>query len=85
MRRSSPHDVKAVEAFSENVSDWARYQNLGGEHDTVEKCPVAGTYDWRAYIQEETELARKREEQSKPREKKAERAEPAPVPAGYYA
>lgn len=84
VRKKSQHDLHAVEAFSESVGEWAQYQNLAGECDTVERCPVSGTYDWRSYIQEETQLARRREEQ-KPREKKLDRVEPAPAPSGYYA
>lgn len=80
-----PHDVRAVEAISENVDDWARYQNLSGECDTVETSPVSGTYDWRSYLQEETQLAQRREERARSREKKPERPEPTKPPAGYYA
>lgn len=74
--------MKAVEALSDNVSEWARYQNLAGEFDTVETSSVSGTYDWRAYIQEETTLAHRRE--AKPRDKKADRAD-TPAPPGFYA
>lgn len=86
MRASSAYDPKAVEKLSDNVSDWAKYQNLAGEHDTVETSPVAGPYDWRAYIQEETKLAQRREAESKPRQKKeAERPAPTSAPSVFYA
>ena len=62
--------MQAVEALSTHVGEWARYQNLAGEHDSVETSPISGTYDWRSYIQEEAQFARRREEKEKPREKK---------------
>lgn len=77
--------MKAVGELSSHVTDWARYQNLSGEHDVVETSPITGPYDWRSYIQEEAQLARRREEKEKPREKKAERSEPNAPPAGFYA
>lgn len=77
--------MKGVAALSEHASGWARYQNLAGEHDSVETSPIVGTYDWRSYIQEEAQLARRREEKEKPRDKKAaERVEPAPAPSVFY-
>ena len=84
IRAKGRHDLKAVESISEHVMDWARYQDLVGEHDSVETSPVRGSYDWRAYLQEEIEAARRRDEQAKPREKKAERAAPAPPPSVFY-
>jgi len=77
--------MKAVGAISTHVSDWARYQNLAGEHDSVETSPITGNYDWRSYIQEEAQYARRREEKEKPRDKKAERAEQPPAPSVFYA
>lgn len=82
MRQKGALDVKAEEALSDNVSEWARYQSLAGECDTVETSSVSGPYDWRAYIQEETTLAWRRE---KPRDKKTEGGEPAPAPSVFYA
>ena len=76
--------MKGVAALSDHVDDWARYQNLAGEHDSVETSPISGNYDWRSYIQEEAQLARRREEKEKPREKKTERAQPAPAPTVFY-
>ena len=77
--------MKGVAALSDHVAGWARYQNLEGESDSVETSPITGTYDWRAYIQEEAQLARRREEKEKPRDKKApERVEPAPAPTVFY-
>lgn len=84
VRRESEHDLRALEELSENVSDWAKYQDLSGDHDTVETCPVAGPYDWRSYIQEETKLAQRREAGSKPA-RKAEPANGRSAPSGYYA
>lgn len=86
MRASSGYDPKAVEKLSDNVSDWAKYQNLAGECDTVETSPVAGPYDWRSYIQEETKLAQRREQEAKPRTKKeAERPAASTAPSVFYA
>lgn len=85
VRKQSAHDIKAVQAVSENVRTWAEYQNLAGEHDNVETSPVTGNYDWRSYLQEETQLAQRREERAKPAPKKADRAAPAPAPSGFYA
>ena len=76
--------MKAVAALSDHVAEWARYQDLVGESDSVETSPITGNYDWRSYIQEEAQFARRREEKEKPREKKAERAQPAPAPTVFY-
>lgn len=78
-------DVRAVESISDHVQDWAKYQDLDGEHDSVETSPIRGSYDWRSYLQEETQMARRREQQAKPREKKVDRAPPAPAPSVFYA
>lgn len=85
VRSSRRHDLRAVESLSEHVMDWARYQDLDGEHDSVETSPIRGSYDWRAYIREETQAARRRDEQTKPRDKKVERPAPAAAPAVFYA
>lgn len=74
-----------MESISDHVADWAKYQNLAGEHDTVESSTISGNYDWRSYIQEEAQLARRREEQDKPRLKKAERSSAPAAPTGFYA
>jgi hypothetical protein len=76
--------VDGVGQLSQHVSGWARYQNLAGEHDSVETSPITGTYDWRSYIQEETQLARRREEKEKPREKKVQADAPS-APSVFYA
>lgn len=77
-------DVKAVEAVAATVDDWADYQNLAGEPDNVETSPVQGTYDWRAYLQEETELARKREAKTVKKQPSRAPAPPA-APHVFYA
>lgn len=74
--------AKSVEAVSKSVTDWARYQNLTGELDNVETSPVQGTYDWRAYLQEEAEAAKRREGRDKPAKKADKPA--APAPAVFY-
>ena len=75
--------MQAVKSMSAAVMDWAHYQNLAGEVDTIETSTCRGTYDWKAYLHEETAVARRREA----REKKAERpvpVPPAPAPASLY-
>lgn len=84
MSRRSRHDVRAAKALSESVRNWASYQNLAGEDDCVETSLITGTYDWRAYLREEATLAQRREERNRPREKKVERAAPAPAPSHLY-
>ena len=84
VRATSKLDVQASESISEHVMQWAKYQNLVGEHDNVETSPIRGSYDWRSYIREEAQLAKRREE-TKPRDKKVERAAPAPAPSVFYA
>lgn len=74
------HDVKAVEAVSNAVAGWARYQNLTGELDNVETSSVKGNYDWRSYLHEEAELASKREA---PRARKVEKPSPPAPTVGY--
>ncbi|HUR69124.1 MAG TPA: hypothetical protein VM370_07740 [Candidatus Thermoplasmatota archaeon] len=85
VKKQTLHDLKAVEALSENVTDWAKYQNLAGECDTVETSPVSGPYDWRSYIQEETKLAQRREADAKPVAKKTERPAASSAPSVFYA
>lgn len=85
LRKESTHDLRAVEELSETVADWAAYQNLAGEHDTVEPSPVAGPYDWRSYIREEIKLAQRREQDSKPVPKKADASAVSKAPAVFYA
>ena len=80
-------DLDAVKTVSSAVMNWAQYQNLAGEHDTVETSTVRGNYDWRSYIQEETSIARRREARAN-RDKKPERpapVPPAPAPSNLYA
>ena len=72
--------AKSVEALSKTVTDWARYQNLTGELDNVETSTVQGNYDWRSYLQEETEAAARREKPAKKAEKPI-----APAPSIFYA
>lgn len=77
-------DLKAVEKIASVVNDWAEYQRLSGEADTVETSPVQGTYDWRAYIQEEARAASQRQRRdAKPAKKEA--PAPAPAPSVFYA
>ncbi|HET6406042.1 MAG TPA: hypothetical protein VFH78_15485 [Candidatus Thermoplasmatota archaeon] len=72
-------------AVSDHVAQWARYQNIVGEADSVETSPITGTYDWRSYIQEEAQYARRREEKEKPRDKRAAAVQqPAPAPSVFY-
>lgn len=75
--------LKNLRTLTDSVSAWASYQNLAGDMDTVETSAVQGIYDWRAYIREETQIARRREEK-KPASK-PERAAPAPAPTVFYA
>lgn len=78
-------DVKAVEALSKNVAEWAKYQSLAGEGDNAEAAPVQGTYDWRAYIQEEVQAARRRDESERKPRKAASPATPTSAPSVFYA
>lgn len=87
MKKTRPHDLKAIEAISETVSDWAYYSDVEGEADSVETSPIIGTYDWRSYLEEETRAAnaRARQREAKQREKKPERAPPTSAPSVFYA
>lgn len=71
--------VERAAATAQTVADWADYQKLGGDIENVETSPITGQYDWRAYIQEETELARRRDDKPRPR-----KADVAPAPSVYY-
>jgi len=80
------HDTEALKAVAENVREWASYQKLAGDVDNVETSPITGTYDWRAYIQEEAKLAQQREERAterKPAKKPA--PQPSAAPSVFYA
>ena len=70
--------VRCLEEVSTTVTDWARYLDLTGELDSVETSSISGRYDWRSYVQEETEIAMKRD---RPRDAKDE---PAAAPTQYY-
>jgi hypothetical protein len=75
-----------MKALAENVREWASYQKLAGEVEKVETSPITGTYDWRAYIQEEAQLAKQRDERAaerKPAKKPA--AQPTAAPSVFYA
>jgi len=76
-------DVKATERIAQTINGWAQYQNLEGESDSVETSPVQGTYDWRAYLHEETRAASERERASRPAKKEAPKS--APAPSVFYA
>lgn len=84
VRRKQALDLEAVQALADSVMDWARYQNLAGDTDVIETSPITGTYDWRAYLQEEAELAQKREAASKPRRREPRTETPSPAPAVFY-
>jgi hypothetical protein len=75
----SRYDVRDVH---QAVADWASYQNLGGDLDSVEPSSVAGPYDWKAYLLEESTLAQKRSGKRAP---KAERPARGPAPSAFYA
>jgi hypothetical protein len=76
-------DLEAMKSLADSVRDWASYQKLAGEPDNVETSSITGTYDWRAYLQEEAELAREREESVVRKPKKAP-LPPAPAPTHWY-
>lgn len=78
-------DLRAVKALSAAVADWADYQNLGGELDNVETSSVRGSYDWRAYLHEETGFARRREARARKQQERPPPAPPAPAPQNLYA
>ncbi|MFA5861199.1 MAG: hypothetical protein WDA16_05840, partial [Candidatus Thermoplasmatota archaeon] len=61
------------------VRDWASYQKLGGDIESVETSPIVGTYGWKAYLQEETQLAQAREEREQ-RRKSAKKHAVAALP-----
>lgn len=67
VRTKRAHDLEAVKAVADSVKDWAQYQQLGGEVDNVETSPITGTYDWKSYIHEEAEYAKKRAGERRPR------------------
>lgn len=85
VRPRRAHDVQTLRDIADTVNDWADYQKLAGEADNVETSPITGTYDWRSYLQEETDIARRRDAERARREKKVERAPLPPVPVHYYA
>ena len=83
VKAKSRYDLQEVH---ETLMDWASYQNLGGDLDNVEVCPIAGTYDWRVYIQEEARIAQKRDEaRASKREKKRDGPAPTTAPSVFYA
>lgn len=88
IRQKRPHDMEALEALARTLRDMAQAQTVGDEFDGVEPSPVTGTYDWKAFLHEETQGAKRRQEsRAKSREKKqAPPAEPpAPAPSVFYA
>lgn len=78
-------DTKALSKISDALKDWSRYQSLAGEADNVETSPIQGTYDWRAYLQEEARAAKERQAARERPAKKAAPAAPAPAPSVFYA
>lgn len=80
-------DMHAISDMADVVMDWAAYQNVGANVDNVEASRSQGTYDWRAYLQEEAEIAQEREaEREKSRSTKKPLARPPPpAPTHLYA
>lgn len=82
IRAKSRYDVQEIH---EAIADWASYQNLGGDLDHIETSPVAGNYDWKGYLLEESKLAQERTA----KRASAKPARPAPTPdaapSTYYA
>lgn len=76
-------DATAMHSTAQAVADWAKYQSLSGDPDIIEASTVQGTYDWRAYILEEAQIAHRRESAKQPRDKKPAQA-PAPAPSVFY-
>lgn len=77
VRSKSAIDADAMRAIAETIHDWARYQDLAGDVECAETSPIVGTYDWKAYLQEETQLAQARDQREQRR--KAARRPAAPA------
>jgi hypothetical protein len=80
-RSKNRYDVQDVH---EAIADWASYQNLAGDLDHIETSPVAGNYDWKGYLLEESTLAQKRSEK-RAGAKPARAVQPESAPSTYYA
>lgn len=80
-------DVDALKNLAENLQEVASYQEMGGgEWDTHEPSPVAGTYDWRGYLREESEIAWRREQaRTRANERRAPPPKPKPTNWRLYA
>ena len=85
MRKNGRFDYGAQKDLVESVNDWATYQNLAGDADNVETSPITGHYDWRSYLREEAEIAHRREQKTRARDRKPERPSPPPAPTHLYA
>lgn len=86
--RKQGHEAQAISDTADIIMDYARYEKLDGSLDNVETSKVRGTYDWRAYLQEEAEAARGRQAErarTREKEKKPQARPPAPAPSHLYA
>lgn len=86
IRPRRPHDVNALDSLAKTLSNMAQAQTVGDQLDAGESSVVIGTYDWRAYLREETEEASRRSgaQRAKQGDKKSLRA-PDPAPSVFYA
>lgn len=84
VRVKKRRDYAAMRAMADTIQEWAEYTEMDGELDNVETSPITGTYDWRAYLREEADYARRREAASQAQGKKVARS-PPPAPPGFYA
>lgn len=89
IRPRRAHDMNALEQLARTLKDMAQAQTVGDEFDAVETSPVTGTYDWRAFLKEETQDAKRRQEARARRaakdRKNAPAAPPSPAPSVFYA
>lgn len=86
IRTRRPFDMQAVSQMATALEELAD-QHVSTDYDSVEPSPVTGTYDWRAYLQDELAEAQRREAQRE-RTKQPEKR-PAPkqsaAPSVFYA
>lgn len=85
VRSKGSLDAGALQSIADTVRDWASYQKLAGDLDIVETSTIVGTYDWKAYLQEETQLAQARDEREQSRKPtKKPSAQVASAPTHWY-
>lgn len=72
IRKKRAFDVEAVSNLTSALEELAESHAVSTDYDSVEPSQVTGTYDWKAYLQEELAEAQRRDG-ARPKEREPEK------------